>query len=564
MQPQTPQMIDGMQLDPKIIKVAKAIRQVESGGDYSAVGDSGQAHGAFQFNEKTGKGWKNYAKEFLGNESAPMDKGNQNKVVYMQVKRWRDQGLQPDEIDALWNGAKKDPTTGSYVHLNPERAQKFREALTGGGGFNPNPYSKPSAGTALAQVVQPPAVQTEPEKDTLEGKLNGRAQDISKIWSSPRGSMNPLSAGVQTVGAIAGGVNDIAQKGLELIPGVKQVEGLIGKGVGYLANTGIGKSVIGAGQNFAQAHPELSADIGSVANIGGAYGLLTGAGALKDAAGSALAKATGKDALETIAADIAPKLGPKATAKTVARQGLIKSAIKGEIKPVLDSGTREIAQTVSEAVPGFSKLGTFAEKVNATKDAIGKVANTLRTNLTSGDIIPVVTREDWNGFLGSVKKGIAENPLIVGDSEKVAEKILNQFQRLLPEQGDITAVDILDARQKLDSWMQGIKGAGVFDPSKENVVSTALRAIRQGANNLMEEKVPEAGVKNLLRKQTLLYDAVDNMSTSAAKEIGTTKFTRFKGKHPLVSGLIKKGIQGGATGLGLGAAYEGTKGFLGD
>ena len=51
---------DGTQLDTKALKVMKAIRQVESGhlkdpyNDHT--GDSGNAHGAFQFNEKTGPG----------------------------------------------------------------------------------------------------------------------------------------------------------------------------------------------------------------------------------------------------------------------------------------------------------------------------------------------------------------------------------------------------------------------------------------------------------------------------------------------------------------------------
>ena len=122
---------DGTELDPKVVKVMKAIRQVESGAEkdpYNAVGDNGDAHGAYQFNEKTGPGWKNLAKQYLDNENAPMDKGNQNQVAYKRIKEWKDQGRQPEEIAALWNGAKKT-ADGKYTYNNPEYGNEFRQAL---------------------------------------------------------------------------------------------------------------------------------------------------------------------------------------------------------------------------------------------------------------------------------------------------------------------------------------------------------------------------------------------------------------------------------------------------
>lgn len=124
----SPMVIDGVQLDPKVVKVMRAIRDVESGGNYNAVGDAGDAHGAFQYNEKTGPGWKNIAREYLGDENAPMDKANQNKATYYRIKKWKDEGKQPEEIAALWNGAHKDEN-GRYTYNAPEYGEKFRAAL---------------------------------------------------------------------------------------------------------------------------------------------------------------------------------------------------------------------------------------------------------------------------------------------------------------------------------------------------------------------------------------------------------------------------------------------------
>lgn len=452
------------------------------------------------------------------------------------------------------------------------RIGDFANAISGNegyqGGFNPTPFSHPDSGSALGKVVTPEtASPAQPQEQSLAQKLAGRSGDISKIWSEHK--VNPLSAGLQTVGGLAGGITDVAQSTAENLPfgiggAVKGVEGLIGQGVGALANTGIGKSVIGVGQNFAQAHPEVAGDIGAVGNIAGAYGLMSGAGALKDAVGEGIAKVAGKDALSSIIEDISPAETKKTLARSIAKGGTEQSGLLGTISTTENPAIREAAQVVQENVPGFSEMKTFAEKINAAKKSIGNLAQTLRTNLTGGDVIPLITQDDWSGYMDAVKTSLAENPMIVGDAEKTAEKILNRFQSYLPK-GDIQPVDILDARQKLDQWIGQLKGPTVFDPARENAVSTALRAVRQGANDLLESKVPNAGVKNLLRQQTLLFDAVDNMAPNAAKEVGTTNVGRFIGRHPVIKGVLK-GVKTGAKAAAIGSlggtGYEVAKGLF--
>ncbi len=138
MQPNTLKTEDGTILDPKVLKVVRAIRQVESGGDYNAVGDGGQSHGAYQWNKDN---FRNAAREILGDENAPMTPANQNKVAYHQMKAYKDAGRDPEEIAALWNGAHKDETTGKYTYNNPEYGKKFRAAVMGG---NFSPSSTPT------------------------------------------------------------------------------------------------------------------------------------------------------------------------------------------------------------------------------------------------------------------------------------------------------------------------------------------------------------------------------------------------------------------------------------
>lgn len=137
---QTITLQDGSQLDPKVVKLTKIIKGLETQGHpnpYSAVGDGGASLGAFQWNNgkeplqpgQLPKNWQLDAKTYLGDSNAQMTPANQNKVAYSKIKQWKDEGRTPEEIDALWNGAHKDVATGLYVHNSIDRQQAFRKAV---------------------------------------------------------------------------------------------------------------------------------------------------------------------------------------------------------------------------------------------------------------------------------------------------------------------------------------------------------------------------------------------------------------------------------------------------
>jgi hypothetical protein len=106
-----PKTINGEQLDPQAYRLFKAIREKESGGNYNAVGDNATSTGAFQFQAAT---WKGYAKDVLGDENAPMTKGNQNQVAYKKIKAWKDAGWTPAQIAAAWNAGEQKALDGTW------------------------------------------------------------------------------------------------------------------------------------------------------------------------------------------------------------------------------------------------------------------------------------------------------------------------------------------------------------------------------------------------------------------------------------------------------------------
>lgn len=135
-----PQELDPNPIDTGAYKLMGVIKGLE-GGDYNdRSGDGGSSAGALQWNNnkvplKPGEmpsNWKNAAAQYLKDANAPMTPENQNYVGYQQIKAYKNQGRTPEEIDALWNGARKDKATGKYVHNADERAKKFRAAILGG------------------------------------------------------------------------------------------------------------------------------------------------------------------------------------------------------------------------------------------------------------------------------------------------------------------------------------------------------------------------------------------------------------------------------------------------
>lgn len=92
-------------IDPKIKAFTLAIRDAETGGNYTAKGASGES-GGYQF--MPGR-FSELAKKYLGDEKAPMTPENQNKVTYSYVKEKKDQGYQPPQIASMWNAGEGRP-----------------------------------------------------------------------------------------------------------------------------------------------------------------------------------------------------------------------------------------------------------------------------------------------------------------------------------------------------------------------------------------------------------------------------------------------------------------------
>lgn len=298
-----------------------------------------------------------------------------------------------------------------------------------------------------------------------------------------------------------------------------------------LLNTDIGQAGLTAARegvnewfDFKKENPRAARNIEAVVDIG----LLVAPARAKPkikAGPTPIGKAG--EALETKAlAQVAAKrenfvndlVQPKQTApvrtEQVARTeeaGLLRS------KQVTPSAAEKKMTAEVSKIPEVSKSKTLQGNHNIIAKEVTKEADSLKMALMKNDV-PFPKRE-FNARLNDALKRLQDNPLIVGDAEKTASRIVEKMRKITNDKKS-TASALLEARKELDSWIRSQKGTNIFDPKQENALSIAVREIRNTTNDFIEAKAANVGVKASLKKQSTLLRAMDNIAPKAAEEAG--------------------------------------------
>lgn len=219
--PQAPQPTQGIGqtgsgLDPKIVTLAKAIRQVESGGNPQAKGASGE-HGLYQFMPDT---WNGNAPRFGVN--VPLEQATpeqQNQVAYKQLAEWATQ--HPD-----WN------------------VGNFASAWNAGPG-KPNAYVEGNAGTNSQGVKYDTAAYAKMVAEQYQQFKQQTPQDGVVSPMRPTGPTNAITGDEfnPSLGGFAGnvvksGANFIGNTADALLHPIRTVQDLGGTAVGALQELG--------------------------------------------------------------------------------------------------------------------------------------------------------------------------------------------------------------------------------------------------------------------------------------------------------------------------------------
>lgn len=180
------------------------------------------------------------------------------------------------------------------------------------------------------------------------------------------------------------------------------------------------------------------------------------------------------------------------------------------------------------------------QNVNAIHDEIASTAESLKSQIKGKGFF---SPNEFKGFVTESKAALKNDPLLVGDAEKVANNYLEQFNKLVKKNG-YTPEGLLQARKDFDSILTKKQ----LSPEIENAQSMAARIIRLGANEFLAKRVSDVAVKDMLAKQSNLFRAIENIAPKAAKE-GASKIKRLIKNNP----NIAKAIKYGAAGIGGGA-----------
>lgn len=108
------------QLQKLAIATTKALGYAENGGapnpNNESAGKTGELKSIFQFEPAT---WKADAKEYLGNENAPITPDNETAVVLQVVSKELKDGKSVKQIASNWNSGDYDAYTGKFSTGKP-------------------------------------------------------------------------------------------------------------------------------------------------------------------------------------------------------------------------------------------------------------------------------------------------------------------------------------------------------------------------------------------------------------------------------------------------------------
>lgn len=439
-------------------------------------------------------------------------------------------------------------------------------------GYNPKPYST-GAVPGLINYGAPNEAGAPQDTSTLGGQLSQRGKDASGalelagtgateiVGGKPLTGVGHLGSGLlQTAGAAAGGIGDVIGAALGLIPGVKQAEEVVGQGIGALASTDVGQKVVKGGQDFAEKHPVLAKDLGAAGNIvglvGGGLGAKVGKEAVEkglyDAAKEGLIGAGAKNVVEKNAVKDAGKiLGSKPTTNAIksgVRTG--NTTVAGGVPGVLpdklqQASIDEVANLVKSGAVSTKKLAV--ENAAAIKQAADTEAETMRSLIHNSEVQKIVQPEELKSLAERVIKRAGESATA---GENPAATLLRVFEQNLPKGADITAEDILNARQAVSNFVLENKGdwnmRGVLTGFK-----SARNAFWDESRTFLKELAPDVPIEEMLAKQSNLYRALDYIVPNVKKELGTTAWTRFLKDNPAKVGLIKEAMKYLGIGYGL-------------
>lgn len=528
------------QLDPSVLNLMDGIRQVESGGDYSAKGQSGEV-GAYQFMPSTFKAW---AGQYIGDQNADVgDPATQNKVAYARISALKAQGYSPSQVASIWNSGNPDPTgnigtneygaaydTPKYVQSVLTAAQAAAQARQranpgqqSGNGAIPTAYAASPQAAAQQQPsggYQPTFAYSQGDSPLTAGlKAAGNIPGSAlNFGMGALKSVNPLST-FGTLGQIGSGFSQLAgQEGtsqalLNVIKGLPAAtyEALVPQAIKDLVKGDIG----GAAQSvtndpFGQIAPIAFAAEGGL-KAADASGLTESAALTFDQAVASVAKPV------TATIDATAGLGTRLAASLISH---LTSLDPDTISQVLsnpadfsrlaqDSVSRpaigeEFGNAIDQAIDDQRETGAEYNGIRSSGENVavpeGFFTNILRKHgLTVEDVVQGNKPPSMADLIGQRLSGEEKIPTIkIGEPKVIGKRVKADTNSITRNPADISAL-----QNFMDNWgsktnlspreflnmRSDIGQLSKFDSAKSGAASTVGKDLYAKANEAMRPQI---------------------------------------------------------------------------
>lgn len=456
-------------LDPQVKAFIKAIRQVESGGNYTARSKDG-SFGAYQFIKPT---WDATAKKYgvtsAWEKATPQE---QDKVAYMQVKEWKDKGYNVGQVASMWNAGAGRPN--AYV-------ENVKSTNTSGVKYDVAGYAK-----KVATFYH----QFKAGGDFAQNNQQEVTPEVVKEKSQPKGVLGNLAVGA-TKGLLSTitGLGQLVLKAGTLLPGEQPML----------------EEAIKTGDEFKRRiAPDNTAQ-----NIGH-YGEQI----------AELFTPTGIESGALKVFSYLPKLAEKAPLIAKVAVGSAKLATKA-VASAIDFGGKTYLQTGGDTKKAKDS-GIVAGAITA---ATGVVGGVLKTAGVPEYLYGKIFRKTTEDALNALKKTGIEN--IAKTDPELYKRLVSEGIIKVTEKGSV--IDENMARQALD---RGLKGS-VTGMAKEVVRQTMraelkVRDIVKNIKGLVD--LPYAQLKNVIAEVAENYKNVGQGEVALTAKNFLTELEKNGGK----------------------------------
>lgn len=335
---------------------------------------------------------------------------------------------------------------------------------------------------------------------------------------------------------------------------------------------------------FAEAHPRIAKDVGAAVDATNLVGIPLGKAAATRV-GESLVGKMAKEAVENVSESIAPTFKREL-------QALGKKTGVDTLKP----GFEDVVDITKPSLSGKEtvsslKGGNAAKSIGLTRTptikptardvkvagAVADVVDPSKLVTENLDLVKNAQVNEAQALAKSIKE--ANIPLDVGELSSHLDKIelphllqedetlrrvydraKNQMLKITEATANGEPLDIsnlLQARKDFDAFV-ATQYPDLYTSERLSPMRKALRDMRNSTNDFIAKKVDESlsgpsakEFRASLEKQSLMYEALENMSVKAAKgEIGKNAAQRFIKAHPGLKTAGKVIMGAGALGAG--------------